>query len=266
MEVWRLVPGLGLAVAAFCMIAVAQEQESENTATELEFATVIQRMEQAQGSAKPQVWYQVTRQYQLSENNRSQVSSKVVAAVEYFPPNRETYVIQKRSGTSRGEQVVRGILDHESALVAGGPRSRSAALLTRENYTFTNLGESPIDGSSFYLVGLVPKRKQKELIAGRAWVDPRTFLIRRIEGELSKSPSWWLKKVFVRLDFSDVSGLWLQSAMEATAEVRFLGSQTLQSETLDCRKAELVAEHMSPKPARTLRRGVPAQLLLPAPK
>ena len=131
------------------MIAVAQGQKSESSATQLEFASVIQLLEQAQRNAKPQVSYQVIRQYQLSESNSSHVSSKVVAEVEYFPPDRESYVIQRRSGSSRGEDVVRRILDHESALVAAGPETWSATLLTRDNYTFTNLGESTLDGKKF---------------------------------------------------------------------------------------------------------------------
>jgi hypothetical protein len=248
------------------MIAFAQGQKSENPATQLEFASVIQRMEQAQRNAKPQVPYQMIRQYQLSEGNSSHVSSNVVAEVEYSPPDRETYVIQERRGSSRGEQVVRRILDHESELVAARPESRSATLLTRDNYTFTNLGESTLDGSRFYLLGLMPKRKQKELIAGRAWVDKQTFLIRRIEGQLAKSPSWWLKKVNVQLDFSEVSGLWLQTAMEATADVRFVGSQSLQAQTLDCRKPDVVAARSNPKYARTIRRSIPAELLFPSAK
>jgi len=246
------------------MIAVTQAQISENRGTQLPFASLIQRLEQAQSNAKPQVSYQVIRQYRLSASNSSHVSSKVVAEVEYSPPDRETYVIQERRGSSRGEQVVRRILDHESALVASGPASWSATLLTRDNYTFTNLGESTLDGTSFYVLGLVPKRKEKDLIAGRAWVDKNTFLIRRIEGEMAKSPSWLLKKVDVRLDFSEVSGLWLQTAVEARADVRFVGSQTLQAQMLDCRTPTVVAARGDPKHPRTIRRGVPAELLLPS--
>jgi hypothetical protein len=208
----------------------------------------------------------MTRQFRFSETNSSKVSSNVVAEIEYSPPDRETYFIQERQGSSRGEQVVRRILDHESAMAAADPASRSATLLTRDNYTFTNLGESMLGGTSFYVLGLAPKRKAKELIAGRAWVDKRTFLIRRIEGEMAKSPSWLLKKVYVRLDFSEVSGLWLQTALEATADVRFAGSQTLQAQMLDCRRATVVAAGGNPKYARTIHPSIPAKLLLPAAK
>ena len=251
-------------VAALCVIAFAQSQKSGTTP--LEFAAVIQHLEQAQRSAKPQVSYQVIRQYQLLETNSSHVSSNIVAEVEYSPPDRESYIIQVRTGSSRGEEVVRRILDHESAWVAGGPASWSAALLTRDNYNFANLGESTPDGKSSYLLGLEPRRKEKELITGRAWVDKDTFLIRRIEGEMAKSPSWLLKRVSVRLDFSEVSGIWLQSAMEATADVRFVGSQTLQGQTLDCRKADVVATRVDPNHARTIHRCVPAALLFPPAK
>jgi hypothetical protein len=247
------------------MMAVGQEQKNENTGTQLEFASVIQRVEEAQRNTKPQVSYQMIRQYQLSESNSLRVNSHVVAEVDYFPPDRETYVIRERRGSSRGEQVVRRILDHESALAAR-PESRSGTLLTRDNYTFANLGESTLDGKSFYLLGLTPKRKQKELIVGGAWVDKQTFLIRRIEGEMAKSPSWWLKKVYVQLDFSEISGLWLQTTAKATADVRFVGSQTLQAQTLDCRKRDVAARSGSPKYARTIRREIPAELLFPSRK
>lgn len=247
-----------------CMAGVAQGQKNETSVRPLEFSSIIQHVEQVQRDARPQLSYQVVRRYQLLESKRSQVNSNVVAEVEYSPPDRETYVIQERSGSSRGEQVVKRILDHEVAMVAADPATRSEALLTRDNYTFTNLGESLLDGKSFYVFGLMPKRKQKELIAGRAWVDKRTFQIRRIEGEMAKSPSWLLKKVYVRLDFSEVSGLWIQRALEATADVRFAGSQTLQAQTVDCRTPTVVAAHGNPKYGRTLHPSIPAELLLPS--
>jgi hypothetical protein len=256
----------GFAVTILFAVAFSRAQESQNDTPSLEFGSVIQRLEQAQRSANPQTSYQVIRQYQLLGGSSSRVSSTVVAEVDYSPPDRETYVIQEHSGSGRGEEVVRRILDHETALIAGGPASRSGALLTRDNYAFVDLGEGMLQGRTFYLVGLAPKRKEKELIVGRAWVDKNTFLVRRVEGELAKSPSWLLKKVSVRLDFSEVSGVWLQSAMEATADARFVGSQTLQAQTLDCRKADVVANRVAPTNARTTHRGVPAELLFPSRK
>jgi len=65
--------------------------------------------------------------------------------------------------------------------------------------------------------------------------------VRHIEGEISKPPSWWLKKVRVKLAFADVDGTWLQTSMEAVADVRLLGPHTLTSRILDYRSADVVA-------------------------
>jgi hypothetical protein len=253
---------LAVVGAALCIITVAQEAREGNKA-QPDFPSIIQHLEQAERQAKPQVSYQVVREYRLFNTGSSSAASEVLAQVDYLPPDQKTYSIQQRTGSSRGEQAVRKILDHESACAAGGPEAGSAAI-TRANYNFTNLGESTLDGKSFYLLGLEPKRKQRELIEGQAWVDKHTFLIRRVEGQLAKSPSWWLKGVHVKLDFSEVSGLWLQTGMEATADVRFVGSQTLQAKTVDSRTTDVVAARRAPQSVRKVRREIPAELLFPA--
>jgi hypothetical protein len=116
-----------------------------------------------------------------------------------------------------------------------------AAAVTRENYVLSYLGETVLDGHSYYLLQLDPKRKQPELIAGQVWVDKHSFLIRRIEGEMAKSPSWWVKKVHVRFDFASPRWVWIQSSMEAVADVRCVGPQKLTSHTLDYDAPSLVA-------------------------
>lgn len=263
---WRwLLSKIFFGTVAVCLTGLAYGQGTRDTSASLEFSSLIQRLEQTQRNARIQTPYQLVRQYRLFANKSPQASSNVVVEIQYLPPDRETYAIQAHTGSSRGEQVVRRILDHESALAAGNPESRSAALLTGDNYSFTNLGESTLEGKSFYLIGLTPKRRQKELVVGRAWIDKHTFSIRRIEGHLAKSPSWLLKDVYVKLDFSQVSSLWVQTRMEATAEVRFVGSQTLQAETLDYRTTGVVAT-ANPPSARAVRRGIPAELLFPSGK
>ncbi len=113
--------------------------------------------------------------------------------------------------------------------------------MTRDNYDFTDLGETALDGRSCYLLGLKPRRKETDLIAGQVWIDKHTFATRQIEGEVAKTPSWWLKKIHVKLTFADVDGAWLQTGMEAVADVRMMGSHTLKSQLLDYRGADEVA-------------------------
>jgi hypothetical protein len=256
---------LPLIVVALCVAAAAQSpsQPTASPARETvqpDLASVVQRLQAAQSQVRPDRAYLVTREYRLLDTHSSRVSSQVLAQVQYFPPERKTYVIQTRTGSSRGEQVVKRILDHESQMTRRSSQT-SAAALSEENYTFTYLGSDSIDGKDCHVLGLQPKRKENELIVGRAWVDKNTFLVRRIEGDVAKTPSWMLKKVHVRLDFSDVSGTWLQTGMEAIADVRFIGSQTLQSRTLDYRVTNEVAQ-IPPKRSLHVRRSIPAELVL----
>jgi len=88
---------------------------------------------------------------------------------------------------------------------------------------------------------LNPKRKEKDLISGQVWIDQRSFLVRQLEGEVEKTPSWWLKQVRVKLVFTDLDGIWMQTNMDAVADVRIVGSHTLTSHLLDYRRQDEVA-------------------------
>jgi hypothetical protein len=249
----RLLPSLAFAVAGLCVFSFSQQPRCEP------LSSIVQKLEQAQSNIQPRSPYQVVREYRLFGSDNSHPSSRVTALVDYRPPNQKTYVIQRHSGSNRGQQVVKRILDHESELAAHN--SWSIAAITSRNYNFSYLGEDTALGRRYFLLGLEPKRRVKDLIAGTAWVDQSSFLIRRIEGELAQSPSWWLKKVHVELEFSEISGTWQQTRMEAIADVRFLGSQRLESETLEF--TDLLAQ--APAKRQRTFHSIPAELLLISP-
>jgi outer membrane lipoprotein-sorting protein len=250
---------LGVAGLALCVYAAAQASPPPDPQSQL--SSIVRGLHGAQLQNRADKAYQVIREYRLIDTRSSRVSSDVVAQVAYLPPGQKTYVIQAHTGSSRGEQVVKRILDHESEMSRRNSQSSSAAL-NDENYDFTYLGEDTIEGKECHVLGIQPKRKERELIVGRAWVDKNTFLIRRIEGDMAKTPSWLLKRVHVRLDFADFSGMWLQTRVEAVADVRFVGSQTLESRTLGCRVSSEVATRIRPRSSPPLRRTIPAELLL----
>jgi len=195
-------------------------------------------MEKAQSAVRPQVSYQIIREYRLFGAQDSKANSEVVAEVNFRPPAFKDYRIQRSSGSSRGQQLVRRVLDHE--VEANSNKASSA--ITRDNYNFRYLGEATVDGHSCYLLGLEPKRKEKDLLSGNVWIDKHSFLLRQVEGEAEKTPSWWLKQVRVKLVFADLDGIWVQTSMEATADVRLVGTHTLTSHLLDYRKQDEVAE------------------------
>ena len=146
---------MGLLSAMLCCFAPAQESASSGA---LSLTAIIQEMEKAQTGVRPQAPYQVIREYRLFGANSSTADSTVVAEIDFRPPDSQNYNVQRRSGSSRGEQVVRRILDHEAEAAAKRDQPRVAGV-TSDNYDFTYLGETVLDGQPCYLLGLKPKRK-----------------------------------------------------------------------------------------------------------
>ncbi|HXC42928.1 MAG TPA: hypothetical protein VNY51_05315 [Candidatus Dormibacteraeota bacterium] len=256
---------LWLIWALTCVLAYAQKLPTSDTVvSNPQLASVVEQMQEAQSRSGPGSSYQVIREYRLFGEKGSNPSSEVWAKVDYLPPNHKTFAIQKRVGTSRGEDVVRRILQHESQMVEG---SGSRATIDNNNYSFGYMGEASLDGSPCYLLSLNPKRKEIDLIRGTAWVDEHSFLVRRVEGQIAKTPSWLLKKVDLKIDFAEMEGTWLQTGMEAVADVRLLGSQTLKSETVDVRIGSLLTQKTPPadrtRNGKQNRNRMPATMIVP---
>jgi|SRR5579862_5173825 len=232
---------LGICFIGLCTVANAQlPAEPKETPGTVPLSSILERMQAAQTAPQAVIPYEVIREYRvLPSQNSAQPSSVVIAQIDYLSPNDRSYAIQKRTGSGRGEDVVRRILQHETAM---SPLERSEGAIDNTNYFFFYKGMANLNGNPCYLLALEPKRKEEQLIRGTAWVDSGSFLIRRVEGELIKSPSWMLKKVNVTIDFADIGGIWLQTGMQAIAEVRFVGTQVLESKTTDAHVGNLLAQ------------------------
>jgi hypothetical protein len=226
----------GTLIAVLCSLAAAQDS---SRAKPMEVDAIVQSMQMAQIAMRPQASYQVIREYRLFGAKDSKANSEVVAEINFRPPASRDYTIQKTSGSSRGPQLVRRILDHEVQATSKDKKGGSA--VSSDNYTFSYAGEGMLDGQACYVLGLKPKRTENDLISGHVWVDKHSFLIRQIQGDVEKTPSWWLKKVSVTLVFAELEGIWVQTSMEAVADVRIVGEHTLISRILDYRREAEVA-------------------------
>ncbi|HTC95504.1 MAG TPA: outer membrane lipoprotein-sorting protein [Terriglobales bacterium] len=193
--------------------------------------TIVSRMEQAQIVSRTQQQpYVVTRNYQFFSNDLQKPNSEVAVKVEFQPPSTKNFTIQKTHGSGQGEKIVRQVLEHEKTAA----QDESSHEISRRNYDFKLLRTDQYQGQPCFVLQLIPKRLDKTMIRGEAWVDTATYLIHRIDGELAKSPSWWVKDVHVTLDYGTVAGMWLQTTMLAIAHVRLFGQHVLQSQDVDC--------------------------------
>jgi hypothetical protein len=219
--------------AAACPPAPAQSTAppNENIIAEMTQARALNRTH-----FRP---YIVSRDYKLFEGaDHTQAKSRVMAEITVVPPEFKKYAIENTNGSGLGEKIVRKVLDGEVAVA----RDSSSTDITRDNYDFLFVREEELNGQRCYVLELMPRRKSKNLLHGTIWVDANTYLPHRVEGEPSRTPSWWLKDVHVVLLYGYVGGMWIQTSSQATANVRILGQSTMVSQDLRYQIDDLTAD------------------------
>jgi hypothetical protein len=199
--------------------------------------------------------YIVTRGYTLFGQERQKSKSEVMADVTFVPPDRKEYAIQESRGSGLGEIIVRRMLAGEADIT----KNSSSTDFSVQNYDFRFVRQEDVEGQLCYVLELLPKRKDRNLVRGNIWVDVKTYLLRRTEGQPAKSTSWWLRDVHMSFLYGEVNGMWLQTSSEATATVRILGQHTIVARDMKYRMGELVAAW----PAQALQVDIPR--VLPAP-
>lgn len=185
---------------------------------------ILQRIEDTQRQnpalSRP---YEVTREYKVFRGNDKQPFSRVVAQINFVPPDAKTHMIVQTSGNSLGVKIVRELLSSETA----STRKAHSTEISRANYDFVFLRQQNFGDAPEYVLAIFPKRKDKYLLRGQIWVDLHTFRIRQVEGVPAKSPSFWLKDLHVTLQYGELGGMWVPITYDAIAKIRILGEFTL---------------------------------------
>lgn len=135
---------------------------------------------------------------------------------------RYTIVAEEGSEYIR-TRVFRASLEAERAMWASGAPDRAA--LTRANYLFEELGVQP-DGLTS--LGVKPLRRDLLLVDGVLYLDPADGDLVRMEGRLSKTPSFWTRQVKIVRWFKRFAGVRMPVALESVALVRIAGSSTFR--------------------------------------
>lgn len=215
---------------------------------------IVSRMTEAQTLARQQLRpYLATRNFQIFKGEEKKTD--VTAEVSYLPPQEKSFNITKSTGGT-GEHVVKKTLEHE----VEAARAPEAYEISPENYEFAFVGEESCHQSQCFVLELKPKRDCKDLIEGRVWVDKATFLIHKVAGELAKSPSWWVKKALVTVEYGSIAGMWLQVSTIATAKLRMIGDYRMVSHDTALRTDATLAAN---RPAtNSFRRRVAATALV----
>ncbi|HZR24562.1 MAG TPA: hypothetical protein VFA59_13290 [Vicinamibacterales bacterium] len=118
--------------------------------------------------------------------------------------------------------VLRAALDGEQKIWAA--REPQKASVTPENYIFRD----PVPtGEGLHQVAITPKRKDTLLVEGAIYVEDEGEL-RRIEGKLSKPPSFWTRRVEIVRRYEKISGVRVPISIESVAHVLIAGRSTFK--------------------------------------
>jgi hypothetical protein len=117
--------------------------------------------------------------------------------------------------------VIARLLQSEVDHVQKGEGAHTA--ITADNYKFTFKGTESVDGHVVYIYHLKPRQKRPGLFKGRILLDALTGRLRRAEGVLVKSPSFFVKRVEFVQDYSDFAGFSLPVRVHSIAKTRILG-------------------------------------------
>jgi len=211
-----------------CLLATVAAAQANGPSPDVK--DIVARMMAAQQENKARVRpFTVKRDYLLLDK-QDQQKAQVVANITVLPPDSKQYEIERSSG-GMGEKVLRDVLTKETE----NGKDAQKKELTPDNYSFQLLGEDTVNGRRCYILGMDPKREDKDLLRGKVWVDAENYNIHKLEGSPAKNPSWWIHDLYILMNFAEVDGMWLRIATHAVANVRFKGKYVMDAKDLEYR-------------------------------
>jgi len=135
---------------------------------------------------------------------------------------RYQVVAEGGSGYIRS-RVLRAALAGEQKMWMSGDSAKAA--LTRDNYIFE---ERAPHADALATLGVTPLRKDVLLVNGSVFVNPDDADLVRVEGKLSRTPSFWTRRVEVVRRYERINGIRVPVAIESIAQVLIAGRSTFK--------------------------------------
>ena len=132
------------------------------------------------------------------------------------------YEITAQGGSERiRNRGLKSVLENEQKSAARGEWHK--VNLSPRNYEVNFQGRTA-DG--MLMMELNPRRRDSRLVEGLALVSAESGHLVRVEGQLSKSPSFWVKWAKVSRTYKHIGGAVMPVQIDSTADVRIAGMST----------------------------------------
>src|SRR3954462_5569737 len=211
----------GLAIACAVSTLHATPADRNGLAGQAAQPTVVQRF--LARAEEPPVEYRALRRLK-AQNPKFKQSAWMVAWTEYDHANGFRYQIVDEGGSGYiRTKVLRAALDGEQKIWAD--REPQKASFNHDNYMFD---DGAVSSDGLASVGVKPKRKDMLLVEGAIFVQPGDGDLARIEGKLSKTPSFWTRRVDVVRRYERKAGVRVPVEIESVAQVLIAGRSTFK--------------------------------------
>jgi len=122
--------------------------------------------------------------------------------------------------------IIARLLQAEVDHASKGESGRTA--ITHANYKFSYKGISEIDDRPLHVFHVKPRAKRPGLFKGRVYLDASTGSLRRSEGTLVKTQSFFLKRIEFVQDYADFDGYTLPVHASSVAKTRLVGRAVVE--------------------------------------
>ena len=182
--------------------------------------------------AQPLVSYRAFRRLTASTRG-GRMTASIEAWTTLDPQHGFTFEVTKAEGSSLiQKRVLIAALEAEQNAVQSTTNKTQSAL-TPANYEFLDI--SPMtDG--MVRVDVKPRRSHVMLINGHLVIESDSADLVRVEGELSKRPSFWTRRVQIVREYDRVGGIHVPVSMKSTADVLVVGKSLF---SMDYKYAEI---------------------------
>jgi hypothetical protein len=156
-------------------------------------------------------------------------------------------IVSERGSEYIREKILKTLLRREQEMIAGGSAQR--AEITDLNYEFAAPAQTANTIPGERTVRLKPRRKDVLLIDGHIVLNQDGTELLRMEGRLSKNPSFWTNLVNIVREFARLDGVRVVVATQTVARLKLAGTSRMnvqyQYETINGRPVSVDARQAS---------------------
>jgi len=191
---------------------------------------VVAKMMRANAVRQSQMTgYTVLRRYVAVNKNRR---AEMLVRVTCDKDGAERFSILSEEGSrSIRNHVFHKLLREETKASRHGPRHN--ARLIPANYAFQIIGEETLKTGPAYVLDVAPKSVNRYSIDGKIWVDAGDYSIVRVEGQPTRTPSFWVRSVYFVHTYQKVEQFWLASSTRTKSKILIFGDSQLSIEDYD---------------------------------